>query len=257
MLTFGIVAASLTGLYYSRQAEAAIAAAGDSIRRVAVENHAWRSMFLAVIYPGLIFLIGTFLVSESPRWLFRRGRREEALAVLLLSCSEEEAGLEMREMAALQAGSRKGVIGDQGSLLQRRYVVPFVLACVILGCSQATGVNSILQFLVVILKQAGMSAALATQGDIAVKVLNCAVTVAAIALVDRKGAQIPPEAWHRRHRACLDRGGAALPRDRVAARGCARQSAGRYSRRRGGSSRWRRDFPTTVRRWADVSDRSL
>jgi MFS transporter, SP family, solute carrier family 2 (myo-inositol transporter), member 13 len=66
-------------------------------------------------------------------------------------------------------------------------VIPFIIACVILACNQATGINSILGFLVVILKQAGMSASLATRGDVAVKVLNCVMTLVAVALVDKKG----------------------------------------------------------------------
>ena len=189
MLTFGIVAASLIGLYYSQQAEAAIAAAVDRADLVnAAQNHAWRGMFLAVVYPGLIFFAGTFFVGESPRWLFRRNRREQALAALRRSCSEEEAELELREMeAAAHSSQPAGATATGGSLFQRKYVFPFILACVILGCTQATGINSILQFLVVILKQAGLDAVWATRGDVAVKVLNCVMTLLAVALVDRKG----------------------------------------------------------------------
>ena len=82
---------------------------------------------------------------------------------------------------------RRRVSGAADSLLQRKYVIPFIIACVILACNQATGINSILGFLVVILQQAGMSASLATQGDVAVKVLNCVMTLVAVALVDKKG----------------------------------------------------------------------
>src|SRR5580658_958585 len=63
MLTFGIVAASLAGLYYTRNAEAAItAAAGDAALIAKAENHAWRGMFLSVIYPGFIFFLGSVFV---------------------------------------------------------------------------------------------------------------------------------------------------------------------------------------------------
>jgi MFS transporter, SP family, solute carrier family 2 (myo-inositol transporter), member 13 len=61
------------------------------------------------------------------------------------------------------------------------------LACIILACNQATGINSILGYLIVILKQAGMSATHAAQGDLAVKLLNCAMTIVAVALIDKKG----------------------------------------------------------------------
>jgi MFS transporter, SP family, solute carrier family 2 (myo-inositol transporter), member 13 len=190
MLTVGIVVASVVGLTYTRHAEAAIAAAaGDQALVSAAQNAAWRGMFLSVVYPGLIFLFGAFFLSESPRWLFRRGRRDQALAALRRSGSEEEAQLELAEMEGLRREQPKqsASASSGGSLLQRKYVVPFVLACVILACNQATGINSILGFLVVILKQAALTPALATQGDVAVKVLNCVMTLVAVALVDRKG----------------------------------------------------------------------
>jgi len=190
MLTVGIVVASLTGFYFIHHADAAIqAAAGDANLIRAAQDHAWRGMFLSVIYPGVLFFIGTIFLSESPRWLFRRGRMEESLAVLRRSSSEDEAQLQMREMVELAAEDKQKakVRGSSESLLQRKYVVPFVLACVILACNQTTGINSVLAYLAVILRQAGMSVAQATQGDLAVKILNCLMTVVAVMLVDRRG----------------------------------------------------------------------
>jgi SP family myo-inositol transporter-like MFS transporter 13 len=191
MLTVGIVIAALTGLFYTRQAETAIAAAaGNPLLIRAIQDHAWRGMFLSVIYPGLIFFAGCFFLSETPRWLFRRNRPEAALAALRRSSSEDEAQLQMHEMEALAASTTTptgATARPSGSLLQRKYVVPFVLACVVLICNQTTGINSILGYLVIILKQAGMDPRHATQGDLAVKLLNCLMTVVAVALVDRKG----------------------------------------------------------------------
>jgi MFS transporter, SP family, solute carrier family 2 (myo-inositol transporter), member 13 len=191
MLTLGIVVAAVLGLYFTRGAETAIAAAAGNEELIkAAQNHAWRGMFWTVIYPGLIFFVGAFFVSESPRWLYRRGKKDQALAALRRSCSEEEAQLELEEMEEIAHETpQKAVSGSGGSLLQRKYVLPFIIACVILACNQATGINSILGFLVIILQQAGMSASLATQGDVAVKVLNCVMTLVAVALVDKKGRQ--------------------------------------------------------------------
>jgi MFS transporter, SP family, solute carrier family 2 (myo-inositol transporter), member 13 len=189
MLTFGIVIAALIGWFYTSRAEAAIvAAAGNAARIEALQNAAWRGMFLAVVYPGLIFMVGSFFLSESPRWLFRRGRREEALTALRKSSPEDEAQLQLHEMEELAAENTDGVKAkSSGPLLQRKYVIPFVLACIVLACNQTTGINSILSFLVIILKQAGMNARHATQGDVAVKIINCAMTLVAVAFVDRKG----------------------------------------------------------------------
>ena len=189
MLNFGIVIAAVAGWYYTSHAEIAIAAAaGNPVLIKAAQNHAWRGMFLAVIYPGLLFFFGSFALSESPRWLFRRGKTDAAFAALSRASSEQEAALEMREMEALAAENRKEKVSHtSGSLLQRKYVVPFILACVILTLNQTTGINSVLGFLVIILKHAGMTANHATQGDVAVKFLNCVMTLVAIALVDKKG----------------------------------------------------------------------
>jgi MFS transporter, SP family, solute carrier family 2 (myo-inositol transporter), member 13 len=187
MLTFGIVIAAFIGWFYTRQAEAAMAlAAGNPALIRAAQNHAWRGMFQAVIYPGLLFFAGAFALSESPRWLLRQGRTAESLNALRRSASEEEAELTLREMQALE-NEKQSNAGRSGSLLQRKYVLPFFLACTMVALNQATGINSVLSFLVVILKQTGMDAVRATQGDVAVKVLCCGITLVAVALVEKKG----------------------------------------------------------------------
>lgn len=191
LLTVGIALAALIGFVYTSRAEHLILLANnhaDVIR--AAQNHAWRGMFLLVIYPGVAFLLGSFALSESPRWLLRRGRTAEAAAALRRLGQGEQADAELRAITEdlPDTPAAKAVeTAPAGSLLQRRYVYPFVLACVILACNQTTGINSILSYLVVILRQAGLSATHATQGDAAVKLLNCLMTVVAIALVDRKG----------------------------------------------------------------------
>ena len=190
MLTVGIVLAAVAGFFYTHQAEVAIAAAhGDSVRVLAAENHAWRGMFLAVVYPGLLFFIGSFFLSETPRWLFRKGRGEAALASLRRSVGESEAQRGMREMQTLASSMSpaKAESTATSSLLQRRYVIPFLLACAILGLNQTTGISTLLGFLVIILRQAGMSASHATAGDVVVKLINIVMTVIGVSLIDRKG----------------------------------------------------------------------
>jgi MFS transporter, SP family, solute carrier family 2 (myo-inositol transporter), member 13 len=193
MLTFGIVVAALIGDYYVKNAEAAITAAqGNSQAIVATANHAWRGMFLSVIYPGLFFLIGGFFISESPRWLHRQGRKEEARAAMLRSRTAAEADSELAlldtALAHEQAKPKTSLIDSFLEIFtQKKYIVPFVIACVVLGCNQATGINSILGFMTTILQQAGLSAAAASQSGIWIKILNCVMTVVAVVLVDRKG----------------------------------------------------------------------
>ena len=73
------------------------------------------------------------------------------------------------------------------SLLRRKYVIPFVLACVILACNQATGVNSIIGYNTNILLQSGLSDLQAHWGYVLFTVVNFLMTIGGILLVDRKG----------------------------------------------------------------------
>ena len=66
-------------------------------------------------------------------------------------------------------------------------VVPFILAVVILACNQTTGINSVLNYTVTIFQKTGMQGAFANMSDVAIKIVNCVMTVVACALVDRKG----------------------------------------------------------------------
>jgi SP family myo-inositol transporter-like MFS transporter 13 len=187
MLTVGIALAALIGWFYTRQAELAVSrSAGNTALIRAAQEHAWRGMFLSVIYPGVLFLMGALFLSESPRWLIRRGRRQEGLnALRRTAASDQDAETEFNEIQSLIIQKKSHVGSDP--LWRRKYIIPFALSCLILACNQATGINTVLGFMVVILKHAGLSALRATQGDVIVKLLNCIMTLVAVVLVDKKG----------------------------------------------------------------------
>jgi MFS transporter, SP family, solute carrier family 2 (myo-inositol transporter), member 13 len=189
LLTLGIVAAALVGIYFSIRVDQ-VAKLGDADKLFAFKDAAWRSIFWVSLPPGVLFVIGSFLVAESPRWLFRGGKREAALKALLRSRSTEQAQSELREMEQIAAAEEaKNSAGDKikESLLRRKYVIPFVLACVILACNQATGINSIIGFNTNILLQSGLSDVEAHWGYVVFTVVNFVMTIGAMVLVDRKG----------------------------------------------------------------------
>ncbi|NML59813.1 sugar porter family MFS transporter [Massilia sp. RP-1-19] len=192
-LTAGIVLAAFIGNHYLSNAELAIqAAGGDVAAATAAADRAWRSMFLAVLYPGTLFLLGCLFVTESPRWLMRRGRAAQAESVLARLRPAAQCEAEVAEIGAALAEERARPKLGRGAALaemltERRYVLPFVLACVILGCNQATGINSLLQFMSTILQHAGLDPVSAASYGTAIKILNSLMTVAAIMLVERKG----------------------------------------------------------------------
>jgi MFS transporter, SP family, solute carrier family 2 (myo-inositol transporter), member 13 len=189
LLTLGIVVAALVGQFFSLRV-AQVAALGDAARLFAFKDHAWRSIFWVSLPPGILFVIGSVMVSESPRWLFRRSRRDAALAALLRSRTNDQAELELREIE--QAAAAEKLSSSTGakvreSLLHRKYVIPFGLACVILAFNQATGINSIIGYNTNILLQSGLSDLQAHWGYVVFTIVNFLMTIGGVALVDRKG----------------------------------------------------------------------
>ena len=61
---------------------------------------AWQTIFLCSSVPGLILFLGAFRLKESPRWLYKKGRTEEALASLAANNGEEKAKEILAEMIA-------------------------------------------------------------------------------------------------------------------------------------------------------------
>jgi MFS family permease len=189
LLTLGIVVAALVGMYFSYRVDAATrTATADAL--FALKDHAWRQIFWVSLPPGALFVLGSLLVSESPRWLFRRGKVEKARLALLRSRTAEQAALEVREME--ETSRKDSTEQTQGKnfhdpLLRRKYVVPFVLACVILFCNTATGINSIIGYNTGILLQSGLSDLAAHWGYVLFTLVNFLMTMVGMALVDHKG----------------------------------------------------------------------
>ena len=188
MLTLGIVAAALVGMVFSHHVDE-VTKTGTPEQIFAFKDLAWRGIFWVSLPPGILFVIGSFLVAESPRWLHKRGRRDAARTALLRSRSPEQAEIELAEMDATSSHEKQqaaaGVVRE--SLWRRKYVIPFGLACVILACNQATGVNSVIGYNPTILYQAGLSDVQAHSGYVILTLINFLATIVAVMLVDRKG----------------------------------------------------------------------
>ena len=127
LLTLGIVFAAVIGIYYSyRVAEIARVSSAEAV--FAVKNQAWRRIFWMCMPAGVVFAVSSLFVAESPRWLYRRGKRNLAHAALLRSHNEEQAQIELREMDELALLGRSWRCHGERveeSLLSRQYVIPF------------------------------------------------------------------------------------------------------------------------------------
>ena len=188
LLTIGLAFAAAIGLAVT----SFVGAADSAVVTDTAKTIAWQVIFWCSAVPGVILFFGAFKLKESPRWLYKRGRKDEAIASLAANNGEEKAREILEEMlsadAAAEAEKKAIAAASKGdSLFQRKYIIPFALAVIILACNQSTGINSVLNYSVNIFQQAGLQGTAANWADFAIKIMNVLMTIVACALVDKKG----------------------------------------------------------------------
>lgn len=164
-LGIGLVLASISGIVLANVFGAADAAA-DQVSDTA-KSMAWRISFWWTLLPGAALLACTCLASESPAWLERKLNHNGA-----------------RERERTGAPS---VMMASDTLFQRKYVIPFLLALAVLTLNKLIGFGCVVPYAVVLFQKAGLAGAWGNAGDCAIKVLNLAVTLLVVGLVERKG----------------------------------------------------------------------
>jgi sugar porter (SP) family MFS transporter len=143
----------------------------------------WRWMFGSEAVPVILFLFLLFLVPESPRWLTKQNRGDEALAVLAKVNGRETA---KKELAAI----KDAIAHETGSITQlflpgMRIVL--VIGVVLAVLQQVTGINVFLYYAPEIFKKLGSGTNIALLETVVVGAVNLGFTVFAIWTVDRLG----------------------------------------------------------------------
>jgi MFS transporter, SP family, arabinose:H+ symporter len=152
---------------------------GDEAWNVAV---GWRWMFFAGIVPALLF--GGMIVPalESPRWLMKVGRRDEAFRVLARINGRASAA---REAAAIE--DSLAIEGGNISELLTTFRRPLLLGIMLAALQQISGITPLFSFLPEIFRYAGAAGGEAFVQSVLVSLVNLLFTLLALWLVDRRG----------------------------------------------------------------------
>jgi len=193
------VASFVAPLYISEIAPVAIRGKLVSINQVALTSgivisylvdyafagsQAWRWMFAMAVIPAAAFGIGLLFIPDSPRWLAVRGHADRARVVLkqIRTPDQVEAELsDIQKSVAKQKGNWSELLSP---LLRSAMIVGVGLAI----AQQLTGINTVIYYAPTIFKFAGFSSAsVAILASVGVGVVNLALTVVAMQLIDRVG----------------------------------------------------------------------
>jgi SP family arabinose:H+ symporter-like MFS transporter len=173
--------AILVGMVLSYFANAWIAREGDAAW---LAETGWRIMLGAMAVPALIFLALIFTIPESPRWLLKRGRTDEARGVLT-RINDDSAVVE-REMNDI----RTAIAHEEGKVseLFRPGTRGTVFMAMVLALFQAiTGINVVMYYAPTIFTSAGIGTLAALSATVIIPVVMIAFTIMSMYLVDRAG----------------------------------------------------------------------
>lgn len=152
-----------------------------------IENN-WRWMFATGTVPSVLFFAGLFFIPESPRWLYKAGRREESLKVLARVGGEELARVEIEEIA--ESLNDKGEAVTRGELFKpssrKVMLVGFFLAVLV----QISGINTIIDYAPKILLAAGVEIKNALLQTSFLGLINFIFTFVAIIFIDKVGRRL-------------------------------------------------------------------
>ncbi|MBN1816485.1 MAG: sugar porter family MFS transporter [Sedimentisphaerales bacterium] len=143
----------------------------------------WRWMFGSESLPAFLLLALVFFVPESPRWLTKQGRENEAMGILSRVDGSDFARKELAEI-------REAIAQESGSVLQlfqpgMRIVLAIGVILAIL--QQVTGINAVLYYAPEIFKNIGADTESALLQTVVVGVVNILFTVFAVWTVDKLG----------------------------------------------------------------------
>jgi SP family arabinose:H+ symporter-like MFS transporter len=142
----------------------------------------WRWMFLAGVVPAILFGLMIIPAVESPRWLMKMGRRNEAITVLAQINGAEAAQSETAEIENSLA-TEEGHLSELFSTFRR----PLLLGIMLAALQQVSGITPVFSFLPEIFRAAGTATSDAFSQSVMVSLVNLSFTLFALWLVDRAG----------------------------------------------------------------------
>jgi sugar porter (SP) family MFS transporter len=142
----------------------------------------WRLMFGLAVIPAAALFVGMLFQKESPHWLIRQGREDEARHVLRRVRDESDIDAEIREVR--EVSQREGSYRD---LISPR-VRPLLLVGVLLAVfQQITGINTVIYYAPTLLQGAGLGNNAALLANVVNGAVNVGMTIVAIWLLDKVG----------------------------------------------------------------------
>jgi sugar porter (SP) family MFS transporter len=146
----------------------------------------WRLMFGLATIPALLLFVGMLTQAESPVWLVTHGRIADARRVLSrVRSRDHDIDGEIDEIRQLS-----GRATSYRELLRPGVRKLLGLGVLLAMFQQITGINTVIYYAPTLLHQAGLGNSASLLANVGNGIVNVAMTVVAIRLIDRVGRRV-------------------------------------------------------------------
>jgi len=151
-----------------------------------VDPNAWRWMLGIVAIPSALFLFLLLPIPESPRWLVKRHRRDEARKILE-HLGNQDASAVLQEIVD---SLHEETVGGDEPFFRRKYLRPILLAFMVASFNQLAGINAVLYYSADIFRMAGAGHTSALAQSVIIGLTNLIFTMVGMACIDRFGRRV-------------------------------------------------------------------
>lgn len=183
-IVIGILAAQLVNLIIAEPV-----ATGSALSDIAQSwngQSGWRYMFAAQLVPSLMFLILMFFMPESPRWLAKVGRVEQAKITLSRIGNKQYTEETLQEICS-SLGSETTQLPFSTVFKDRKIRSILIIGLILAIFQQWCGINVIFNYAQEIFASAGFDINDTLKSIVATGLINLAATLIAIPLIDKLG----------------------------------------------------------------------
>src|SRR5437588_2486256 len=146
----------------------------------------WRLMLGLAAVPSVILLAGMLFMPETPRYLVHTGEEDTAREVLESLPGDEPPAERIGEIREVEEREEGGT--GLGALWRAKWVRPALLVATGLAVfQQLVGINTIIYYAPTTLTNVGFAKTSAIYANLIIGVINVAMTILAIRLIDRWG----------------------------------------------------------------------
>lgn len=147
-----------------------------------IGENAWRWMLGVEFFPAAVFFFLVLVIPNSPRWLVRKNRIDDARRVLV-KVGEANVDGAIKDITH----SLEVLSGSSIKLFTWKYRLPIIFAVLLATFNQLSGINALMYYAPRIFQMAGIEKDASFLQAVAIGMTNLVVTVIAMALIDKFG----------------------------------------------------------------------